>query len=909
MNFKKFVRHAALCVSCIAVIAGFAGTASAEGAGGKKLVVIVADNVGFNDWATPTLKVMRGIEERGALGIMVSRSEAASPRDGSTEIESGAYLTLGSGLSAEGDANGPLAFNADELFENRPAGTTYSVRTGRKEPDSGIVHLGIGAFQQKNAETQWMARPGALGELLKSNGVRTAVVGNSDLFGRFERGAVIIAMDEDGQVDVGDVSADLVLQDNFSPMGYRTDVDKLKNKFLDVETKADFIVIYYGDMNRVDRFGISAAAAEYAKAKEKTLGELGVFVKWVVSKVDLSKTQILVVVPTPPRGASRQKDTLTPMFAMGAGIGTGPAILTSQSTRRPGIVKNTDFAPHVCAFFGIAPAPDFIGSPLEVMRNEKQLAFLKVIHDRDVLVESQIGFLKGIIIWHLVVLLVGFLTTLRLEKAAKWWRMLMTVIILYTASMFLAFLLLGGFPQITDPVLYLLAFFGLAALIAIAAGIVPGFQWKMFTLAALYIVTLVADQLTGAQLIKYSVLGYYPQLGARFYGIGNEFMGFLVGAPILLSGLLLDATKDKARRAVKACSIVFFLAITVVVGAPFIGANFGGLISCLFGFLIMTLLIAGGKLNWKMLVGITVAVVAMCGVVVFIDMHLGGGESHVARMMDRIFGGGGGGEFLKVVFRKLSVNLRLLRVSFWSALFVVTLAVTLAGHYFPVDRITKLFNKNDFFRKSYLAALGGAIAAFLFNDSGIVPATTSLILPTASMFILLFNQPEKQQKGARRYDGRHGNRKQQESGARSIVLKQQDKDKIVTSVDPGQKPKQGQGQQQRPQQPQQKPIKQPGGHTHDRNYRQENKQGGDNRQQSRPQQGQYKQGDNRQQPRPQQNQQHKPQQQKGSQPPSQQAGGQQGDGPKKSNRNRRRRYYRPPGGPPKGPQGGGGEKK
>ncbi|MFA6449323.1 MAG: hypothetical protein WCX65_07650 [bacterium] len=940
---------AAVFILMISLAAG-AGVARAS-ENGRKLVVVVADNIGFNDWATPTLKILRKLEKRGALGLMVTRNEATPPRAVSKEIESGAYLTLGSGLSAAGDVNGPLAFNYNEQFEGREAGIEYSLRTGQQAPLSGIIHLGVGAFQAKNKDTQWLARPGALGSLLRDAGFRTAAIGNADLPEESERGAAIMAMDEAGRVDFGDISANVVMQDPMSPMGWRTNIDAMKKVFADVYSRADFIVVDYGDTNRIDRFGAVAAESVYVRAKEDALRQLGGFIEWLSSAVDLNTTQILVVAPTPPRGSGKLKDTLTPVFAFGAGIEPRPSLLTARSTRRPGLVKNTDFAAHVINYFGIAAPPDFIGSPLTASRDKAPLDFLKEMHDRDVFVESQIGLLKVIIIWHLIVLLIAFLTALRLDKTSKLWRGFMTALMLWTASMFLSFMILAGIPQIADQVVFTASFFGIAALVALSVGFIPGYQWKIFALACIYVTVLTVDQLTGAKLISHALLGYYPQVGARFYGIGNEYMGFMVGAPLVIAGVLLDAVRGRARTALKAGMAVLFLGVVVIVGAPFIGANFGGLISCLFAFLFMVFLLGNGRLNWKTFALVSALVVIFCCASVFIEMRFLGSESHVARLMERIAGGGGFAEFIKIVVRKLSVNMRLLRNSFWSALFVVTLAVTLALYYFPVERMTKVFEKYEYFRRAFLASLTGALAAFLFNDSGIVPATTAMILPASGVFMLLFNQPAVVKKKYSHDDRRRGGQQGQsggrkpEGGARSIVLKESDKNK--PSAGPAQKPKQG-GQESRPEGNrsggqgggnQQRRQQQGGGGQKPYGGGQGGRQGGQQRddrrrdgdgrpqqsgqgqQQRPPQQGQQQtqkqnqQGDGQRKPaqgggqdrnRQQQGGGGQRPQQQGGQGQNRQQGGGQGSNPQgqspNSNRPRRRRPYRPP----QGPQGPGG---
>src|SRR5690606_32230034 len=59
-------------------------------------------------------------------------------------------------------------------------------------------------------------------------------------------------------------------------------------------------------------------------------------------------------------------------------------------------------------------------------------------------------------------------------------------------------------------------------------------------IGSLITIALLADGMFGAVGIKHSLLGYDPVVGARFYGIGNEYMGVLVGSTILAVSYGLD---------------------------------------------------------------------------------------------------------------------------------------------------------------------------------------------------------------------------------------------------------------------------------------------------------------------------------------------------------------------------------
>lgn len=48
----------------------------------------------------------------------------------------------------------------------------------------------------------------------------------------------------------------------------------------------------------------------------------------------------------------------------------------------------------------------------------------------------------------------------------------------------------------------------------------------------------------GGPLMKRSYLGYDPIIGARYYGIGNEFMGVYIGATLLFISHFLQMKKN-----------------------------------------------------------------------------------------------------------------------------------------------------------------------------------------------------------------------------------------------------------------------------------------------------------------------------------------------------------------------------
>lgn len=109
----------------------------------------------------------------------------------------------------------------------------------------------------------------------------------------------------------------------------------------------------------------------------------------------------------------------------------------------------------------------------------------------------------------------------------------------------LALLLVGFFP-ITNIWLYLCLFLLLDVLLAVLSICLAGNKDfdPLIILCLATVGVLLLDTVTGGELQRYSVLSYDPMAGARYYGIGNEYMGILLGATIIGHALLLQRLRD-----------------------------------------------------------------------------------------------------------------------------------------------------------------------------------------------------------------------------------------------------------------------------------------------------------------------------------------------------------------------------
>ncbi len=258
--------------------------------GGRKMLVVIADGISFDDWSAAEMRHVRGAGKMGAIGLLVTRTL-------NRESSTAAYVTLGSGLLGDGNEDDTLVFNVDEIYGGRPAGTIFTTDTGVDAPEKGIVHIGWAALRNKNLDTRWGARPGALAGLLEKNGYTTAAVGNSDFYTLPRRGASIVALDEYGKAAAGNVSGNLLSRSDAFPGGAMLDTAAFRDAMLDALSKADFVVADFGDTSRAERFSLYADDKKVEAAKKAALAMLDNTFAFLLDSIDMSMTQIILISP------------------------------------------------------------------------------------------------------------------------------------------------------------------------------------------------------------------------------------------------------------------------------------------------------------------------------------------------------------------------------------------------------------------------------------------------------------------------------------------------------------------------------------------------------------------------------------------------------------------------------------
>jgi hypothetical protein len=243
----------------------------------------------------------------------------------------------------------------------------------------------------------------------------------------------------------------------------------------------------------------------------------------------------------------------------------------------------------------------------------------------------------------------------------------------------------------------------------------------------------LADLFAGDGLCRFSIMGYSIVEGARYYGIGNELMGALVGSSVIGIALLLGTMRAGPRSAgiVLALSLITMAA---AVGAPMLGANVGGAIAVVFAYGIAMTATAKRPLDPRRAIAIVGGLTAIIAAFVVLDSLRGQQyESHLGKAI-RGIREGGFGALWDIAARKLSMNWMLIRLSIWSRLLGVyaasgILALVAGG------AASRLRPMPMHLRAAFAGAIGGTLAALAFNDSGVVSAATASVYPWALLLL------------------------------------------------------------------------------------------------------------------------------------------------------------------------------
>ena len=678
----------------------------------SKVVMVVLPAVSVEDLASTNLPTIHKLVETGSIGLMNSRTagrldvQPGEYADSKYTPESG-YLTIGAGARAIAGADARQAFNRSELVEGVPAWKVFRQRTLTDPGNSAVVHIGIAKMQYDNADLNYEVKVGALGDALHSAGLKTGVVGNSD-DREVHREAATICMDSKGLVD-------------------------FDNGF------ADFTVIEHGETARLDRSRLDLMDRVYQRERAKALQEAD----RKLGRIALDKqTTLIILSPYPSSYAIEKTESgLCPVIVSGPGFGHG--LLTSGSTRIPGVITNTDIAPSILQMLNVPAPRSLVGRAIVTSPSDSPVEALLRLNQRASVRALSQPVLRQVMT--AIIVLVGIITVLWLILPIPQRKRLWPLILLPpTAAPALLLQAMWPTPNHSEAWLRLmilaLGMIGVASLI----GRRRSNALMILSLALVGLVTI--DLVTGGTLTRNSLMGYSIVEGARYYGLGNELMGAFLGAILVGLGLLFGTRKTNGKGIHQVILMVGLILGIMIVGAPVLGANVGGTLAIAAAFGIALAASSTKPLRLGRLLWIALAGILLIAALAVVDSLRGQEyESHLGRA-GRLMESGGAAQVGMLIKRKLLMNLFLIRVSVWSRV-LAAYGISLGLVLYVGDR--KIGPLPMHLRITLTGVISGTLAALIFNDSGIVAAATCFVYGWSLLMLTALEAQKGEEQAAR----------------------------------------------------------------------------------------------------------------------------------------------------------------
>ncbi|MFD2508900.1 hypothetical protein ACFSUR_11155 [Halalkalibacter alkalisediminis] len=675
----------------------------------KKILALIVPGLSFNEAEWLIYHGDSSIWKNASFGAMNVRSDGPY-----------SYLnhmvTIGAGAKAVG-VQGWNSFELDEEINGFEASEWMYQLTGFK-PMTGLVHPDYHRLEDKNKETTHKGSVGLFGEILKQHDIARAVYGHSDTLEEKVRYGSLLAIDQSGYVS-GQLK-EAVQHKTGAPYGIEMNEDFLINKLsTNVEKGNQFFVIEWGDLYRLYDQQNYMEVHHFEREEKRQLKRISSFVTRARNEVD----QVWLLAPMMNKQAYDERKQLAPVFYWGENAG---GFLTSNTTKQDYLVSSLDLIPTFLAAYDIQEK-GFSGNAIKqsnIGMVDKTPVITRV--NEIVLIYKSRASVLSIYISCLVIALIvaaifGFLGANKRQT----WRYITRLILLCALWSPFWFLALAGVVDklgIAGFVLTLITGSFLCGYIVERTARNPIFWIGSFTFLLMTI-----DVFMGSPLMQRSYLGYDPIIGARYYGIGNEFAGvYLISAMMLLHPILTHSN-----RVLRIAYItIMLLFLTIVLGKNTLGTNAGATLSAGLAFAFLCYRSVFQTWSWRLLVLLFGGALSSLFILLYM-LQLTGEQTHIGLAFERLLNG----DLLYIkdtIQRKLAMNWKIFKHSNWTQLFVTSY---LLG---AVILYRKRLQLNELGKQLFLQT--GVISSFallLLNDSGVVAAATSMFCVVSAHYYWL----------------------------------------------------------------------------------------------------------------------------------------------------------------------------
>ena len=463
-------------------------------------------------------------------------------------------------------------------------------------------------------------------------------------------------------------------------------------------------------------------------------------------------TTLLVTAP----GAPSKPPHLQLALADGPGYSSG--LLNAVSTRQPGLVVLTDLTPTVLGWLGAPESastvpPQTVGAHLTRGDRGSLAATVQALTGRDT-AEQVWRDTHDEFFWAYALADAAVLAAIGLaswgaapeqrRRRARGWRVAGVFAAAVPAGTFLANLV--PWSTTAHPAAWLYGVSVALALVIAGAALLGcrnrGPLAPLGVICLFTVAVLGVDVMTGSGLQLETPFGLSVLEAGRFYGIGNEALGIyglsgLFGAAWLALVLLRRPARLAAsgggqpsrRPAVLAVAAVAVFAVFAS-GWPGFGGKVGGTIAMVPCFLLLGMVVAGVKLNWRRILLVAVSGLALFAVFALISYLVPAtGHSDIGVFAGNTLHGRSGG----LLLRKINSNLGSLSVNAFSPLIPIVAIVTglmlWRPAWFRLTTMPAAFAAEPLLRPVLGVLWLMPVLGWLANDSGVIVAAA--VLPFA----------------------------------------------------------------------------------------------------------------------------------------------------------------------------------
>jgi len=710
---------------------------------GKKVIILIADYIDISDLINADTPNLDALISKCGTGLINIRSK--------NKYASSSYMSIAASTRVATIKNAGLSYNYDEkvrflpgLIDNSPstapdAASLYTLFSDHKAPTEGVVNLFIEPAKKYASTFNPLYQVGSLGEEARALGLKVAILGNGDTYYSYNRDAVILAMDAKGIVPRGNVSRDLLEANPLSPGGLQTNHDQIITNAKSLLNDADILIIDLGDTTRVENSRANAADSIVKEQRKKAIERNDLLLGKIINSVDMNKTMLLLLTPNPNKDMLDEGNFgLTPLVMYTPS--TEASLLTSNTTRRAGLVNSSDLKPTVFSYL-INNYTDLINnypdSGISTIKSDNRLEKL----EQQLNLFKQLRASRNPLHYTFMTLsIIGIVLGVLAFIADKRRFLVPAKIFVYSSLSIPLIFLFISLANYSSTIEMILLSTGLALFIA---GILyllfqNSLNAVLFT-SILTALCLLIDTFTGSRFMLVSPLGSDAIAGGRFYGIGNDYMGVLLACTIIATVLGLDKFKHLALkpRQLALIGLLPLIVVAIAIGHPNYGANMGGFITAVVSIGFFYIIISNSKISFFKVTGILLLAVLAVFSVAHLDAILNPSPSHAGKAISSLNSAAGLTVIISIIKTKLTILGSTVYNSSWSLVLLLLLFTLVLLKRKAPNLLSCLAKENRSIIKTAKILSISALVVFVVNDTGVIAAALILLYMVNCLWLAL----------------------------------------------------------------------------------------------------------------------------------------------------------------------------